>query len=97
MHDDDDVCMCFHVSQRKIRAWLRREHPTVASQLSDCLGAGTGCGWCRPFLEQLYRQWRAGELVELTVKLESYCSGRERHLEDGLGSAPAEPGDGSPE
>jgi NAD(P)H-nitrite reductase large subunit len=54
--------------------------------LSNCLDAGTGCGWCRPFLEQLYRQWKAGEPIELTVDLESYCSGRDRHLEKGSGS-----------
>ncbi|MDP6479544.1 MAG: (2Fe-2S)-binding protein [Phycisphaerales bacterium] len=83
MRTDDEICMCFHVSQRKVQAWLQREKPTVASQLSNCLDAGTGCGWCRPFLEQLYRQWKAGEPIGLTVDLESYCSGRDRHLVQG--------------
>ena len=81
MQDEDDICMCFHVSQRKVAAWIKREQPKVASQLSNCLDAGTGCGWCRPFLEQLYRQWKDGEPVELSVELEAYCSGRERHRE----------------
>jgi bacterioferritin-associated ferredoxin len=28
----------------------------VPSQLSECYGAGTGCGWCRPFLKRLMEQ-----------------------------------------
>ena len=28
----------------------------MASQLSQCYGAGTGCGWCRPFLEKMLRE-----------------------------------------
>jgi NAD(P)H-nitrite reductase large subunit len=76
MKRDDDVCLCFHVSQRKVCAFLKREQPKVASQLSECLGAGTGCGWCVPFLEQLHRQWAAGELPQLKVPAEGYASGR---------------------
>jgi len=79
MQDDDEVCLCFHVTQRKLRAYLRRDCPTVASQLTDCLGAGTGCGWCRPFLEQLHRQWEAGEDIGLGVHPPNYAEGRERH------------------
>lgn len=56
MHPDDDVCMCHHVPLRKIRAYLKRENPPAASQISECLGAGTGCGWCVPFIEELHRQ-----------------------------------------
>ena len=61
MHDDDHVCLCFHVSKRKIVNYLRREQPKVASQISECLSAGTGCGWCRPFLRMLHQQVKAGE------------------------------------
>lgn len=53
--------MCYRVSLRKIRAYLKREEPAAPSQLSECLGAGTGCGWCVPFLEELHRQHEAGE------------------------------------
>jgi NAD(P)H-nitrite reductase large subunit len=53
MKADDEVCMCFHVSFRKILNYIRREKPRRASELSNCFGAGTGCGWCRLTLERL--------------------------------------------
>ena len=56
MQIDDDVCLCFHVSKRKVINFIRNEKPSTASQLSQCFGAGTGCGWCRPYLENLYEQ-----------------------------------------
>ena len=56
MQLDDDVCLCFHVSKRKVINYIRNEKPSTASQLSQCFGAGTGCGWCRSYLEKLYRQ-----------------------------------------
>lgn len=76
MNDDDHVCLCFQVSQRKICHYLRRERPKVASQLSDCLGAGTGCGWCVPFLKQLHRQWADGQVPALNVEPASYARRR---------------------
>ena len=53
---DDQVCYCFHVSRRKLVNWVRQNAPKVPSQLSMCCGAGTGCGWCIPFLKQIFRQ-----------------------------------------
>ena len=53
MNDDDNLCLCFHVTKRKVIQYIRAERPKVASQLSQCYGAGTGCGWCRPFLARL--------------------------------------------
>ena len=53
MHDDDELCLCFHVTRRKVVQYIRAEKPTLPSQLSQCYGAGTGCGWCRPFLKRL--------------------------------------------
>ena len=41
---DSEVCYCFHVTRRKLLAFIRVEHPRVPSQLSQCNGAGTGCG-----------------------------------------------------
>ncbi|TWT93094.1 (2Fe-2S)-binding protein [Neorhodopirellula pilleata] len=58
MNDDDDVCLCFHVSRRKVIQFIRVEQPRRASELSNCYGAGTGCGWCRPFLERLMESER---------------------------------------
>ena len=34
----------------KLWHFARRRKPGRASQMSECLGAGTGCGWCIPFL-----------------------------------------------
>lgn len=56
MEPDDDLCLCFHVTLRKVRNYLRTHQLQQASQLSECHGAGTGCGWCRPFLERLFQQ-----------------------------------------
>lgn len=79
MKDDDHVCLCFHVSQRKIRKFLERERPAVPSQLSECLGAGTGCGWCRPFLTQLHQQWQASDDVGLSVNPDAYATRRDAY------------------
>lgn len=54
MQADDELCLCFHVTRRKVEQFLRARRPPVASQLSECFGAGTGCGWCRPFLKRLH-------------------------------------------
>lgn len=51
--DDEELCLCFHVTRRKVVQYIRVERPTHTSQLADCYGAGTGCGWCRRFLQQL--------------------------------------------
>jgi bacterioferritin-associated ferredoxin len=56
MGDDDELCLCFHVTRRKVVQFIRVNKPTVTSQLSECYGAGTGCGWCRPFLQRLMDQ-----------------------------------------
>jgi bacterioferritin-associated ferredoxin len=61
---DDTVCFCFHVPLRKIESFCAREKPKAASQISECLAAGTGCGWCIPMLRRIhlricgeYRPW----------------------------------------
>ena len=61
MDPDDHVCLCFRVSLRKITNFIAREDPPVASRIADCLGAGTGCQWCVPFLRKLHEQHRAGD------------------------------------
>jgi bacterioferritin-associated ferredoxin len=76
VHPDDEVCLCFHVSLRKIRTFLAREHPPVASLISECLGAGTGCRWCVPFLRHLHRCHVQGRPVDLRISPEAYASGR---------------------
>ena len=56
LNDDDEICFCFHVSLRKVRNFCRVEKPRVASLISECLSAGTGCGWCRPMLRKIHKQ-----------------------------------------
>ncbi|MCA9187680.1 MAG: (2Fe-2S)-binding protein [Pirellulaceae bacterium] len=56
MEPDEDLCLCFHVSRRKVTNFLKVHRPKRLSQLSECYGAGTGCGWCRPFLQRLFEQ-----------------------------------------
>jgi bacterioferritin-associated ferredoxin len=51
---DDELCLCFHVTKRKVINFLAIEKPKRAGQLSECFGAGTGCGWCRPYLHRLF-------------------------------------------
>ena len=51
-----EVCLCFHVSLGKLAKHARLQKPRVASQMSECYGAGTGCGWCIPFLERIFEQ-----------------------------------------
>jgi bacterioferritin-associated ferredoxin len=51
---DDELCLCFHVTKRKVINFLRIAKLKRPSQLSECFGAGTGCGWCRPYLCRLF-------------------------------------------
>lgn len=83
MNPDDDVCLCFHVPLRKIRAFLERENPPVASLISECLGAGTGCQWCVPFLKHLHAQHTKGETPDLRVSPEEYIKGRGAYRQTG--------------
>lgn len=76
MDPDDQVCLCFHVSLRKIRTFLARENPPVASLISECLSAGTGCQWCVPFLRHLHAQHLRGEAPDLKVSPERYVQAR---------------------
>ncbi len=59
--EDPTVCFCYRVSRAKVAAFLRKQNPVVASQLSECDGAGTGCGWCRRLLEDMHATYQAGE------------------------------------
>ena len=83
MNPDDHVCLCYRVSLHKIRGFLERENPNVASLLSECLGAGTGCGWCVPFLEELHAKHAEGVPVDLTVDSEAYAAGRVTYKKTG--------------
>lgn len=83
MNPDDHVCLCFRVSLRKLRTYMNREKPKVPSQLSECLGAGTGCQWCVPFLKKLHAQWERGESPQLPISPEAYASRRKQYHRTG--------------
>ena len=87
---DAKICYCFHVSKRKLLNFIRREKPRVASQLSDCGGAGTGCGWCIPFLRELHQQ-STGLQVQGIDQLtpEEYARRRAAYIRAGGGVPPS--------
>lgn len=86
MELDDQVCYCFHISKRKIMNFLRVHRPRRASQLSECGGAGTGCGWCIPYLKKCFREYELGQPVddELQTAVE-YAAGRAAYIRAGKG------------
>src|SRR5215470_17147833 len=87
---DAKICYCFHVSRRKLLNFIRLRRPRVPSQLSECGGAGTGCGWCIPFLKQLHEQACGGGEIELDqLGSEEYARGRAAYVRAGKGTPPA--------
>jgi NAD(P)H-nitrite reductase large subunit len=89
MELDDELCLCFHVSKRKVISFLRVERPQRESQLAQCHGAGTGCGWCRPFLKRLFEASRAGTSSPADLPdSEHYASGRSNYVRAGKGTPP---------
>ena len=89
MHPDEELCLCFHVSYRKVSNYLRIERPKRVGQLADCFGAGTGCGWCRPFLQRLFDAAQAGDsqAAELPSASE-YAQQRSEYVRQGGGTPP---------
>lgn len=88
MKPEEELCLCFHVTKRKVANYLRIENPRSASQLSECYGAGTGCGWCRPFLKRMFEAHRAG-LTEAELPTASdYSKCRSEYVREGGGTPP---------
>src|SRR6185369_98698 len=101
---DDTVCFCFHVSLRKIETFCRVEKPQAASQISDCLSAGTGCGWCVPMLKKIHYRicgenipwWRKQDANETpdppraddSLDAAAYKAGRKNYIKEGKGTPP---------
>lgn len=86
---DDKVCYCFHVSKRKIVNYIRIYRPRRASQISECGGAGTGCGWCIPYLKKCFEESQQGIAAsEDEVTPEQYAKGRTEHIKSGHGTPP---------
>ena len=83
MELDDKICYCFHVTKRKVVNHIRVHKPQVASQLSDCGGAGTGCGWCVPFLRRCFEADSNNENVKITLTAEEYEAQRAAYRKTG--------------
>lgn len=64
---DDEICYCYHVSMRKLINYSRRVRPDRPSLMTGCLNAGTGCGWCVPFLVKIANNPDAFALGELSA------------------------------
>ncbi len=90
MELDDELCLCFHVTKRKVINFLRVERPQRASQMSECFGAGTGCGWCRPYLLKLWESAaREGSVDADLPTAADYARERTKYVRDGGGTPPA--------
>ncbi len=89
MEFDDELCLCFHVTKRKVVNFLRVEQPKRVSQMSECFGAGTGCGWCRPYLKKLFEQAIAGGDIEAELPTkDDYARQRTKYVLAGKGKPP---------
>jgi len=95
---DDKVCYCFHISKRKIINHLRIHRPRRASQLSECGGAGTGCGWCVPYLKRYFAEYEKAAAAdspttttpeEEAITAEEYAAQRDQYIQSGKGTPPA--------
>lgn len=99
MQVDDELCLCFHVSWRKVINYARIHRVKVPSQLAECQSAGTGCGWCRAAMRRLVdrmgdnppdaddlQRWLAEEYPQAS----SYAKGRQKHIANGHGTPPQE-------
>ncbi len=89
MELDDELCLCFHVTKRKVINFIRVERPARAGQLSECFGAGTGCGWCRSYLTRLFDEAaQGGQLVVDEPTAEDYARLRSHYVREGGGTPP---------
>lgn len=104
LQPDDTVCFCFHVTLRKIETYCTIEKPQAASQISECLSAGTGCGWCVPMLQKIHTRicgqyapwWRQPPAsppeptrADEQIDEDAYKQGRKQYLAEGKGTPPA--------
>ena len=86
---NEELCLCFHVTKRKVINFIRIERPRRESQLSECYGAGTGCGWCRPFLKRLFAEAVEGGKTEVELPSAAhYARQRSQYVREGGGLPP---------
>ncbi len=87
MELDDELCLCFHVTKRKVINFIRVEKPRRPAQLSECFGAGTGCGWCRAQLRRLFEQ-QQGQDVSAEPSAAEHAHARAKYIRGGGGTPP---------
>ena len=90
MEPDDTICYCFHISKRKILNFIRVHRPKRASQISECGGAGTGCGWCVSYLKRYFAESQ-GEVASGAEMLSpaDYARQRAAYIQAGHGKPAA--------
>ena len=89
MQLDDELCLCFHVTKRKVVNYIRVTKPRAVSQLSECYGAGTGCGWCRTYMKRLFQEMVEGQTnTDADPSLEEYAGSRSDYVRAGGGTPP---------
>jgi len=106
MQADDELCLCFHISCRKVLNYIRIHRVRLPSQLAECGGAGTGCGWCRKQMQKLLLQCQEAPpsadeienwLAARTPQRSVYSEGREKYraakLDKGVAGGEAGLGD----
>lgn len=83
MDPDATLCYCFRITRRKIVNYVKRERPRRASQISQCFGAGSACGWCIPFLIKLHAEIVGDEVIDQdTMSAEEYEKMRMDYLDE---------------
>ena len=97
MKVDDELCLCFHVSWRKVINYIRIHRIKVPSQLAECQSAGTGCGWCRKAMRRLVDKLAESQpdvdnlqrfLDEEYPSADNYANARQTHIASGKGTPP---------
>jgi bacterioferritin-associated ferredoxin len=89
MQPNDELCLCFHITHRKVVNYIRIEKPRRPAQLSECYGAGTGCGWCRPFLKKLWEERSTSECSTSGLPAaDEYARDRSKYVRTGQGTPP---------
>lgn len=97
MKPDDELCLCFHVSWRKVINFIRINRVRLPSQVAECQSAGTGCGWCRAFMRKIVERMEDAppNADELDAWLEEnfpaqskYAAGRQSYIAEGKGTPP---------
>jgi bacterioferritin-associated ferredoxin len=78
MQLDDKICYCYGVTLRKLTNYSRRVRPSRPSMMTGCLNAGTGCGWCIPFLVKIAQDPDAFPIDDITP--EEYAERRKNYI-----------------